>query len=1305
MYRTRKVWPPGRSRPLAAGAATALVLSLLALAGEVPALGEAAAGQPAAAAKGSDRESDKGSDKKSSRITLLTGDTVTFTDGKDPRVHIEQAEREGRGDVVFRTGPRGRGFYVIPSDAQRYVQAGTLDRELFNVRSLARQGLTDPRTSALPLIVTYGKGVRASAEELPATRGKDRPLPSVNGAAVEVTRAKAADFWHALHRPGARTLAGQVKKVWLDQRLKPVLDKSVPQIGAPEAWKAGYDGKGVDVAVLDTGIDANHPDVKDRIAEAKSFLEGDADPADAHGHGTHVASTIAGTGAASGGKFKGVAPGARLHAGKVCDAGGCPESAILEGMDWAAKSGAKVVNMSLGGAPTDGTDLLSQRVNQLTEETGALFVIAAGNDGHNLTVGSPGSADAALTVGAVDKDDKLASFSSRGPRWGDAAVKPEITAPGVGINAARAEGMLPDYPGDGEGYVRMSGTSMATPHVAGSAALLAQSRPELKASELKNALASTAKDSGRAWHEQGAGRLDVPAALKPVTGPASLSMGRLAHDARPATREVTYTNRGDTDVTLKLDLSQRGWDGRAGEAATLKESELTVPAKGSATAHVTVDPAKADQGVYGGAVTAAADGVALRTPVSWYRAPQPEPKKPLTIKLTGSDGKPLADSHPYVYAQLDGSDVPANDPLDQVTDQVDVEQSAPGVYTAQVPADGRYMVYGSENTNAPDKLRTTVLAATGVKPGSPVTLDAHKAVRVQARTPDPVYRYNHAMSVHVGSLTGIVSTHSTGRAQGAELWALPAAGPAKGKFAVQETYTLGEKTVTATARLGGKKVDLRPEYEPVQAARLPGRHALPVVYSGAGTADDFAKVDVKGKAALVKIPFEPSDENLPWSYKAAKAAEAAAKLAKDKGAAAILPYLDSPNARPLVPLSTGPRAVALPYLGIRQTHGEQLRAQARPVLDLSVKANPGYMYNLHYAPPLSAGVPKNLTHVVDPARLKKTTTGYHSEVRGLMGYAWTFAFEKDRAGTYQGASVYFDAPAKIDQYYGGITGKQRWSRSASLTDGSNQYFQRDWVPWRGAKESFFAGPTTIVAPDVDELAGVSRFPLGGSTQVLFASPYLGDSAPGHFINVDAGIVYPFGYKLFRDGKEIPARHSPGFSTPYFELPPDKGEYRMEGTFTLPSSGPYAPNDKVKTYAPKTENVWTFTSEPATGPQCGTGTDLTVCNVPPLLQLRYDLGLDLTNRAKAGGSHRIAVRAYPARHSSGGGEVKELDLSYSLDAGKSWRKAKVTPGGKGRFTASLDHAAAKGTAVWLRTEARSDSGATLKQTVQRAYDLR
>ena len=228
--------------------------------------------------------------------------------------------------------------------------------------------------------------------------------------------------------------------------------------------------------MLDTGADFTHPDLVGRVADRADFTAEGGDAVDHNGHGTHVASTIAGTGAAAHGQRRGVAPDAKLVIGKVLDDHGSgADSGIIAGMEWAATR-ADVINMSLGGSdPDDGSDPLSLAVDALSRSTGALFVIAAGNSGGAIS--SPGSAASALTVGAVDRNDKLADFSSRGPLVTSNVAKPELVAPGVDIVAARAAGTNLQDPID-RYYEAISGTSMASPHVAGAAALLAQRHPD-----------------------------------------------------------------------------------------------------------------------------------------------------------------------------------------------------------------------------------------------------------------------------------------------------------------------------------------------------------------------------------------------------------------------------------------------------------------------------------------------------------------------------------------------------------------------------------------------------------------------------------------------------------------------------------------------------------------------------------------------------------------------------------------------------------------------------------------------------------
>ncbi|WP_033264789.1 S8 family peptidase [Streptomyces alboflavus] len=411
------------------------------------------------------------------RLTLVTGDRVTV-DAAGRLTGFRPAK--GREHIPVRTRAFAGHTLVLPYDAQRLITAGKVDQRLFDVTELSRKVNREAQRNGLKLIVGYrgtaARDARAGVRAAGDTTVR-RSFTSLNADAVTTPERDAAALWTALtdERGGA---ASGVDRLWLDGTRRVSLDKSVRQIGAPKAWEAGYDGKGVKIAVLDTGVDATHPDLKEQVVGAKNFTPS-PDSKDRYGHGTHVASVAAGTGAKNA-AYKGVAPGAKILNGKVLgDDGRGSDSEIIAGIDWAVAQGADVVNMSLGGGDTPGVDPMEAAINKVSAEKGVLFAVAAGNAGDPGSVNSPGSAEAALTVGAVDDNDKLADFSSQGPRVGDGAIKPDVTAPGVDITAAAAPGseIEKEVGQKPEGYLTISGTSMATPHAAGAAALLKQQHP------------------------------------------------------------------------------------------------------------------------------------------------------------------------------------------------------------------------------------------------------------------------------------------------------------------------------------------------------------------------------------------------------------------------------------------------------------------------------------------------------------------------------------------------------------------------------------------------------------------------------------------------------------------------------------------------------------------------------------------------------------------------------------------------------------------------------------------------------------
>lgn len=637
-------------------------------------------------------------------VTLLTGDRVAvFQSGG-----FVISRAPNRENIDFFTSQTAGQLRVVPSDAIKLLQSGHLDERLFNVTELIKQGYDD-RRAGLPLIVGAGASDEAVATATSKVSGEAasdvRALPRVHMVTVQQRRAQANRFWVRLTggNSRSRTLDSAVSKVWLDTKGHVLLDRSAPQIGAPAAWETGYTGKGVSVAVLDTGADVSHPDLAGQIAATRNFTA-EAD-GDLHGHGTHVSSTVAGTGAGSSGRYRGVAPEARLVVGKVCDQyGDCAESDVIAGMEWAAGvEQAKVISMSLGWPDAPGLTPQEQAVETLSARFGTLFVAAAGNDGEDGTVNRPASAPSALAVAAVDRSDALASFSSRGPRRGDDGLKPEISAPGVEIMAARSQ----QAGTPGELYTTMSGTSMATPHVAGAAALLAQRYPEWTGQRLKAALMATAIPNPKVGvFAQGAGRVDVARAVTAglIAQPASVGFDRPHYphgDDQPMSSLVTYHNYGTTAVTLRLSISGTvaaiaGESGVAAPNGMLQVSpdSVTVPAGGDASVTVTADTSiSSPDGYVGGYLTATGDELTVRTPVAVNKEVE---SYDLTLTHLNRTGKATGEFFTTLKS-LDGNR------------SYDFYESSNGVTTLRVPK-GSY-VLTSAISNASDQATSGQAAA------------------------------------------------------------------------------------------------------------------------------------------------------------------------------------------------------------------------------------------------------------------------------------------------------------------------------------------------------------------------------------------------------------------------------------------------------------------------------------------------------------------------------------------------------------------------------------------------------------------
>ena len=676
-------------------------------------------------------------------VTLPTGERMVVHQGeRGPAawfVADEAAATAGdqtgpAGDRVFAHSRTEDSLRVIPTDLVPLVP-DRLDPRLFDVTLLAEVAAGE----TVPVIVelTDGHGHPATgdatmlselATRFTASTGVDieHQLRSVGAVSADVG---PADFAALVDAVGKDPAESGVHRVWLSGPVQAALADSTGQIGAPGAWARGLTGEGTVVAVLDSGVDADHPDLTGQVVGEVNFSTS-GDVLDRNGHGTHVAGTIAGTGTADP-TYTGVAHGADLLNVKVLnDSGGGQEAHIIAGMEWAVDEGADVVNMSLGSWATDGTDPMSEALDSLSEDSGALFVVAAGNEGEfgPRTVSAPATADRALAVGSVDKEDALSDFSSLGPRLGDEAVKPDVTAPGEYIVAARAGGTDGPYP-ISEHYTGYSGTSMAAPHVAGAAAILLQDRPELSGEQVKALLMGSSTGTTDTVWQEGAGRIGIPDALDQVTTaqPASLSYGVLAHPHEdPAVEEITYHNTGSDDVVLDLAVTAQGPDGTPvpDGAVALGAEQLTVPAEATASLEVTVNPALTDAGLHSGVVTGTdEDGATLRTPLGFRTEAE---LFDLTVTLLDWDGAPSEGGYVNVF------DMDAGTVLEEFVST----QGEPA--TLAVPA-GTFLVSASDTDWGPDPARTALVMDPGVvvTEDTEVVLDLREAEVVQVDTMPP----------------------------------------------------------------------------------------------------------------------------------------------------------------------------------------------------------------------------------------------------------------------------------------------------------------------------------------------------------------------------------------------------------------------------------------------------------------------------------------------------------------------------------------------------------------------------------------
>ncbi|KUL53549.1 S8 family serine peptidase [Streptomyces sp. NRRL S-1521] len=1174
-------------------------------------------------------------------VTLITGDRVTVTRLPGGKQTVTVERPPGASGAV-RSRITDGNITVVPDEARPHLRSGVLDERLFDVTGLIRQGYAEKAGEEgrpLPLIVTYGKKGRG-APEVPRGAEKVRSLPSVSGVAV--TAERPGVLWRSV-------TAGTsgVDKVWLDGRVEADMARSNAQIGAPEAWEAGLTGKGVKVAVLDTGYDADHPDLTGRVGESRSFIAGEG-VADRNGHGTHVASTVGGSGAASeGNKEKGVAPGAELAVGKVLsDEGFGSESEVIAGMEWAAKDvGAEIVSMSLGSdGASDGTDPMATAVNSLSKETGALFVVAAGNTGAPSSIGSPGAADSALTIGAVDSADEAAYFTSQGPRAGDHALKPDLSAPGVGILAARSRLTAGEGP-----YTEMSGTSMATPHVAGAAALLAERHPDWQGGRLKDALMSGSAQLDASAYALGAGRLSVPGAVEAgITASGSVDLGfhGWPHDAEePVERTITYTNSTDEDV--RLELAARG---AADGVATLADTTLTVPAHGAASTTVTGDGSKAPVGNTSGAVVASADGRQVaRTAFGLVKE---EERYTLTVHVKDRAGAAAA-ADLVVQRLAEGTEpVPA-----AVGDSGTLKlRLKPGTYAVTSFLDVR----GSRGA---DSLGLGFLADPQIRldRDREITLDGRELREIRAdvgrRTETRQLLMEYDRKAGGAELMGAVQVPPTYDS----VFAAPTEKVTEGGFEYRTVWRLGKPGVAvkglreAVAQPGGTLAE--------------GRHTWRLVDAGDGTPAAYEGKDVRGRAVVVRRADAVSTEEL-------------GQAAQDAGVKALFVTDDRPGRLNAWFGTDGNADRPLQIASVDAADGARLRAAAeagRSVTSTGTVHTP-YVYDLSEGH--EGAVPKDLVYAPNKRDIGVLDTRYHA-VKPAEGGGFRYSLT-DTFPVGIGFQERIAYPAERTEYVSTGEG-QLWHESVSTGPGALEQ-RGGLVAYRGGERVGLDWFKPVLHPWLGTGLGWGQTRRGNDLE--FNVPGWGDSGPDHtgFGDVWNEPSMTQTTEVLVDGNSVDRRT--GSAAYVWDADPAEHTYKVVTDTTL---------DPARwELATKGHSEWTFRSKETPEDR---KTSL------PLLNLGFDVDTSLTGEVRGGRTVPLGIFAEYGKGAEGGGRVGGAALAVSYDEGKTWRDVTLRrDGGKASWQGRLKVPADAGS-VSLRASAEDDRGGGVTQEIIRAVGVR
>lgn len=1190
---------------VAAATAAALAVSAVTTATATPA---SPAGEPESAAG------------QTYRITLVTGDVAEYTTQPDGRHSARLV-----GNTGYYTSEAGGELTVVPAAAYGHLQSGTVDRRLFNLTQLVAQGYDDAHTKQLPLLVTGG---------------------------TTVEKAGAQGFWKSF--ASKRSPA----KLWLDARTRTATTSGDAKAKAAQVSRpGGYDGSGVKVAVLSTGYDAGHPDLAKQVVAEASFFPGES-VQDGHGAGTAAASVIAGLGSVDRGR-KGVAPGADLVIGKVLDnAGSGTTSEAIAGIEWAVQQGARIIDVALSSAvASDGSDPLSQTIDTLSKTKGILFVTPAGDSGRDEYLGTPGAAGEALTVGSVDADGNISPLSSRGPRSHDGALKPEVTALGVGVEAARAAGTNAGR-NLSEHYTSMNGTAMAAAEAAGVAALLAQRHPDWNGEQLKATLAGTARQTrDTPITAQGLGRIDAREALDSDLGSnvATVPFGDLSWSDQappPVERLVTYTNTGRKSTTLDLSVDLVTPNGIR-PALTVSPSRLRLAPGQSGSVTVRLDLARTKAGTYAGTLQARSGRTTYETGMGFKAG---GPLHTLTVRGIDRQGKPVeSNSFPASSVSLWNLD----------SGQVEEVLFDRGTATFAVPS-GRYslfsFVFGIDEGLLTDTMTLLGEPELRLDGDRAITLDARTAHRVEVKTPErtDLGTVGLAWSRELGSRSAYAGWAHYEYLDGVYVQDFDRV--RTGTFEVVQRWSLAQPLLTVDVT-GTDGYRLPSPILSTLQSPYTGTAQLPLADGGEAGPGELDHV--AGKAVMIR---ESTDRTVDQQLEAASAAGAKLALLYRERGGFYLPYttfefpgyaLESPQAvRLLDRLKAGP-----------------------VVLQVSGVATPSYRYDLSVTPsevrgPLVYDFAKLRPAVVTNVFNANNVTE-HGHINAQKAYPSSLpvGFEVvDRIDEGTTRTDYLVSDETATQWTSSLIG------GFENASGEEYSLARTYRPGERATQQWWRA---ISRPGMPALANAeqSGLPVAryeDAIRVTIPQYVSGDlSTYGWSDDYEDRTMLV----LRRNGVEVGRKD---WSVADFPVPGGTASYELSLDVTR------APDTWADT-STSTSTQWSFRS----------GTAKTR-SVLPLIQLKYALQADSKNAVPAaGGSWLELTPGYqPTAHGPGRFRTT-AEVSYD---GQSWQRLSLVQRGHGTLGAKLP-AATAGTDATLRVTVTDRDGNRIAQRIDKAWHVR